>query len=71
MLLHLTLPVRELAPAILFYDAVLAALDARRVSASTHAAGYADADSERPFLWLVPNTARSGAVSTRLALSED
>ncbi len=66
MLIHLTLPVRELATAIRFYDDVLAVLGARRVDSSAHAAGYAD--NAQPFLWLVPNQARIGAVSTRLAL---
>lgn len=66
MLIHLTLPVRELATAIRFYDDVLAVLGARRVDSSAHAAGYAE--NAQPFLWLVPNQARTGAVSTRMAL---
>lgn len=68
MLIHLTLPVRDLAVAVQFYDAALTVLDAIRSVASAHAVGYAARDSKVPFIWLVPNSARSGAVNTRIAL---
>ena len=68
MLIHLTLPVRQLATAIAFYDAVLATLSASRVQSSAHAAGYAATASSEPCLWLTPDGARAGAVGTRLAL---
>ncbi len=69
MLIHLTLPVRQLATAIAFYDAVLATLSASRVQSSAHAAGYAATASSEPCLWLTPDGARAGAVGTRLALA--
>lgn len=68
MLIHLTLPVSNLAGATQFYDAVMATLEVGRSVASAHAVGYTERTSPSPFLWLVPNNARSGAVSTRLAL---
>lgn len=69
MLIHITLPVRQLASAIDFYDAVLATLNACRVQSSAHAAGYAASAADQPCLWLVPQGGRPGAHGTRLALA--
>lgn len=73
MLIHLTLPVRQLARALRFYDQVLAVLDASRAETSAHAVGYSARRSpgSRPFLWLTANNARAGAVSTRFTLATD
>ena len=68
LLSHITLPVRQLAPAITFYDAVMGVLGASRTQSSAHASAYSQGTSERPFLWITPNDARPGAVSTRASL---
>ena len=41
---------------------------ASRTQSSAHASAYAEGSSARPFLWLTPNDARAGAVSTRNSL---
>lgn len=68
LLSHITLPVRTLASAVAFYDAVMSVVGASRTQSSAYASAYAESPSERPFLWLIPNSARPGAVNTRLSL---
>jgi len=71
LLCHITLPVRQLAPSITFYDAVMSAVGAIRTQSSAYASAYSHPSSKRPFLWLTPNDARPGAVSSRWSLQAD
>lgn len=68
LLSHITLPVRTLASAVTFYDAVMSVVGVSRTQSSAVASAYAEGSSGRPFLWLVPNDARPGAVNTRFSL---
>lgn len=71
LLSHITLPVRSLASAVTFYDAVMSAVGVTRTQSSALASAYSEGSSARPFLWLIPNDARPGAVNTRLSLQAD
>lgn len=69
MLIHLTLPVRDLGAAIVFHDTLLATLDVYRVPVVADAAAYAFSADPTPFLWLIPSPVRPGSGGTRLALA--
>jgi catechol 2,3-dioxygenase-like lactoylglutathione lyase family enzyme len=66
MLDHVSLPVRDLGRAAVFYDAVLAPLGLAQKKASLHAVGYGMAAAHAPCFWLLLR--REGGASPGIGL---
>ncbi|GIJ79257.1 Catechol 2,3-dioxygenase [Micromonospora phaseoli] len=66
MLDHLGIQVRDLDASITFYDAVLAALGARRMLQYPEAVGYG---SDKPDFWLSPAPAEGAGQESHIAFT--